>query len=190
MRMNTGPHSIFDNIDFIYIFEKCVHFISSITLIEEQCKDENVDFDNTELMVLKELCSACLESLDHLSALAIEKEPEKLRMLLMELTRHENDFKLIQQMSFASLDAEMKLQVLPEVSNRLALLNSTLAQYCKQNMGTASILHTFYHTIQSIKSERLLGKMQYMFGAQTPLRNTEEIELNSLTTKAIEPHRK
>ncbi len=123
--METGPYRLFDDENFVYIFQHCAHFIASVNLFEENDKEADQKITSASLLLLKQTCHECLQLFNDLNKDWVTINDAKLNTGITGIAYLIDKFKEIMETDVAQLDIEAKNKSLPGIVNRLGLISET-----------------------------------------------------------------
>lgn len=117
--MDTGPYSLFDDENFGFIFQTCVHFIGCVNLFEENDKETGKHLTTELLLKLRKTCQNCLQFFDSMNAGWQNATDHDLNLWIIDIDRIIREFKNLMAANIKELDEEAKNSSLPDIVKRL-----------------------------------------------------------------------
>lgn len=127
--MEAGPNKLFDDENFICVFQHCVHFIGCVNVLEEQDKEQGQTLNLIQLLNLRQLCQDCLQVFDNLSQNWVTKNDSQLNQGIIETFHIVGRFKKLISEDIKYLDDEAKNASLPDIVKRLELIIESLISH-------------------------------------------------------------
>tara|TARA_R110002110_G_scaffold415856_2_gene658408 strand:- start:5187 stop:5810 length:624 start_codon:yes stop_codon:yes gene_type:complete len=138
--MESGPYHLYDDENFTYIFQHCVHFIGCVNIYEENDRVTGQSLTSKSLLVLKATCHDCLQTFNDLINEWDTVNDAILNKATIQIAQSIEAFQEIIKQDPKRLDVAAKEESLPDIIRRLGLIIETFILH-RENLANKKELN-------------------------------------------------